>query len=340
MRSKPNRKSITIHDVAKAAGVSVSTVSRVLNDKDDVAFETYEKVQRIINEMNFASSLAARGMRSHHTKVIGMVISEVDSPYSFEVLRGVNRVIADTDYDLLIYTSGSATKFRSANQESRNVMLLNGGITDGVIVVTPSTGAFNPRTPLVIIDPYREEPETHTLYGTNYQGARDVVAYLVGLGHRRIAHIAGIMALISAVQRLNGYKDGLAASGITVDEDLIQVGDYTTVTAKECALRLLALPQPPTAIFAANDMSAMGVYQAAEQMGVRIPQDLSVVGFDNVRDAQFMEPSLTTIDQQIFNMGMRATRIMVNLLKGENPEKKQHVFPTQLVERNSCRALT
>ena len=337
MRRSP--KTITIQDVAKAAGVSVSTVSRVMNDKTDVALETIEKVQTIIHELGYASSLAARGMRSHRTKVIGLVISEVDSSYSFEILRGVNRVIAESDYHLLIYTSGAASKYRSENQESQYVMLLNGGITDGVIVVTPSTGSFNPHSPLVIIDPYQEEPETHTLYSTNYEGARDAIAYLVGLGHRRIAYITGAMALISAVQRLKGYKEGLAAAGSELDENLIQESDFTVQTAQECTMRLLTLPEPPTAIFAANDMSAMGVYQAAQQLGVRIPQDVSVIGFDNLRDSNYMEPRLTTIDQSIYDMGVLATRLMMDMLRGENPVKKHHVFQTRLVIRESCRAL-
>jgi len=334
-----NRKSIKIQDVAEVAGVSVSTVSRVLNNKDDVALETLEKVQGVIKKLGYASSLAARGMRSHHTNVIGLVMSEVDSSYSFEILRGVNRVIAESDYHLLIYTSGSASKFRSENQESQYVMLLNGGITDGVIVVTPSTGSFNPHSPLVIIDPYQEELETHTIYSTNYEGARDAIEYLVGLGHRRIAHITGAMALISAAQRLKGYKEGLAAAGIELDETLIQEGDFTVETAQKCTLRLLSLPEPPTAIFAANDMSATGVYQAAQQMGVRIPQDVSVIGFDNLRDSLYLDPPLTTIEQYIYDMGVLATRLMVNMLRGENPEKKQHVFQTRLVIRESCRPL-
>jgi LacI family transcriptional regulator len=337
MRRSP--KNITIQDVAKTAGVSVSTVSRVLNGKSDVALETIEKVQSVIENLGYASSLAARGMRSHRTNVIGVVISEVDSPYSLEILRGINRVIAESDYHLLIYTSGSASKFRTENQESQYVMLLNGGITDGVIVVTPSTGNFSPHSPLVIVDPHQNEPETHTLYATNYEGTHDAIEYLVSLGHRRIAHITGAMALISSVQRLKGYKDSMAAAGITLDESLIQEGDFTVHTAQECTLRLLSLPNPPTAIFAANDMSAMGVYQAAQQLGVRIPQDLSVVGFDNLRDSLYLDPPLTTIDQPVFDMGVLATRIMVNILKGENAEKKQHVFPTRLVIRCSCRAL-
>jgi LacI family transcriptional regulator, galactose operon repressor len=166
--------------------------------------------------------------------------------------------------------------------------------------------------------------------------------YLTGLGHRRIGHIAGEMKLVSANQRMQGYKDGLTAAGIPVDEGLIEVGDYTTETAVICARRLLSQPDRPTAIFAANDVSAIGVYQAAKELGLEIPRDLSVVGFDNLREATYLKPPLTTIDQSIEKMGAMATELIVKLVKGEslpiNPAEGGHLYkiPTQLVIRDSC----
>lgn len=339
MRQKPNRRSITIQDVAKTAGVSVSTVSRVLNDKDDVAFETFEKVQRVIDELKYASSLAARGMRSHRTHVIGLVMPDVASPYCIEIMAGVNRVISQSDYHLLIYTNGDFKKYNNENQESQFVMLINGSITDGAIVVTPQTTNFFTTAPLVIVDPNHEAPDSPAILSTNREGALDAMNYLIRLGHQRIGFITGQLHLLSAVHRLQGYKDGLAAAGIAVDEDLIQTGDFTTETAAFCTRKLLALNQPPTAIFASNDMSAMGVYQTAQLVGVCIPKDLSVIGFDNLREATFLKPPLTTIDQSIPEMGAIATELLIKLLKGETLEKKLHILTTTLVIRESCRPL-
>jgi len=150
------------------------------------------------------------------------------------------------------------------------------------------------------------------------------------------------MKLISANQRLQGYKDGLAAADIPLNEGLIEIGDYTTETAMICARKLLSLPDRPTAIFAANDVSAMGVYQAAKEFGLEIPKDLSVIGFDNLRDAACLNPPLTTIDQSIERMGTMATELIVKLVKGEslpiNPAEGGHLYkiPTQLVIRDSC----
>jgi LacI family transcriptional regulator len=337
MRS--SQKPVTIHDVAEAAGVSVSTVSRVLNDKDDVAPETYVRVQQIIDELGYVSSLAARGMRSRRTNVIGLIMPDVSSLYSITVMQGVNRAIAQMDYDLIIYTNGDVRKNASAAQESYYVSLLNGRVTDGVIVVTPAATSFSTVAPVVAIDPNNESPECPSIISTNRAGALQVMNYLTDLGHRRIGFITGRIELVSANRRLQGYKDGLAASGIPLDEDLIQIGDYTTETAIGCTHALLSLDDPPTAIFAANDMSAMGVYQAAEKLGVCIPDDLSVVGFDNLREAAFLNPGLTTVDQSVDEMGYIATEMIVKLVKGEPLESDTHKIPTKLVVRESCRAV-
>ncbi|MFC1997999.1 LacI family DNA-binding transcriptional regulator, partial [Chloroflexota bacterium] len=184
-----NRKSITIHDVAAAAGVSVSTVSRVLNDKDDVSAQTYERVQHVIRELGYASSLAARGMRSLTTNVIGLIMPDVAEPFSYSILQGVNRAIAQLDYDLIVYTNGDISKNTSADQESYYVSLLNGSITDGVIVVTPAATNFSTAAPVVAIDPNNESPECPAIISTNRKGALEAMQYLTGLGHRRIGFI-------------------------------------------------------------------------------------------------------------------------------------------------------
>ena len=285
-----NRRSITIHDVAKAAGVSVSTVSRVLNDKDDVALDTSEKVQGVIAALGYTSSLAARSMRSHSNKVIGLIMPDVASPYCVEVFRGLNEAIASSDYDLIIYTTGDVRKYHTADQERKFVNLLNGGITDGVIVVTPAATSFSTDAPVVTIDPNNESPDCPGIIAANREGALAAMNYLTGLGHKRIGFITGRLDLVSGCHRLEGYKDGLSAKGIPLDDELIQIGDYTTEVAVSCTQKLLALPAPPTAIFASNDMAALGVYQAAQEIGLRIPQDFSVIGFDNLPNPPIHSP--------------------------------------------------
>ncbi|MFN2297285.1 MAG: LacI family DNA-binding transcriptional regulator [Anaerolineales bacterium] len=337
-----NTKAVTIRDVAREAGVSVSTVSRVLNGKDDISEETVKKVLAVVQDLGYASSLAARGMRSRRTNVLGLIMPNVALHYSQEVLRGVSRAIAELETDLVIFTSGNMNSENIAQRERSSVALLNGGITDGAIMVTPTATQFTTHAPLVIIDPNSETPDYPSIIATNREGAMDAMRYLTGLSHRRIGHISGRMELASAKQRLQGYRDGLAEAGIPLREEWIQTGDYTADTAAACTRRLLALPEPPTAIFAANDMSAMGVYQVAGELGLRIPDDLSVIGFDNIYESAYLKPPLTTIDQFIEKMGVMATEMLATMVKGEtlpkNPAGDSPLYrhPTRLVIRDSC----
>jgi LacI family transcriptional regulator len=274
--------------------------------------------------------------------VIGLIMPNVALYYSQELLRGVNRAIFELRKELIIYTSGVVDREHVAQRERSKVALLNGSITDGVIVVTPMATQFTTHAPLVIIEPNNEAPDHPSIIATNREGALSAMNYLTGLGHRRIGHISGRTDLTGANLRLQGYKDGLTAAGIPINEDWIEVGDYTAETAVVCARKLLSLPHRPTAIFAANDLTAMVVYQVAEEFGLKIPTDLSVIGFDNVDEAAHLNPTLTTVDQFIEKMGNMAMEILVKLVEGEslpiNPagESIFYKIPTRLVIRDSC----
>ena len=165
----------------------------------------------------------------------------------------------------------------------------------------------------------------------------EAMNYLIGLGHKRIGFISGRAELESSNRRLKGYQDALEKAGIPSDETLIASGDYTTETGVVCARELLALDQPPTAIFASNDQSAMGVYQAAQEMGLRIPEDLSVIGFDNIMESKYM--GLTTVDQFISEMGFVATQMLIKLINGDLLDSQTYKMQTQLIIRNSCLAM-
>jgi LacI family transcriptional regulator len=332
-------KNVTIQDVAKAAGVSISTVSRVLNNKDDVAPETYQKVQCVIEALGYTSSLAARGMRSRRMNVVGLIMPDVEFPFALEVMKGVNRAIAELGYDLIVYTGGGIKRESTADRERRYISLLNGSVTDGVIVVTPATTAFSTASPVVVVDPNNKGPDCPAVIATNHTGALAVMEYLVGLGHRRIGFIGGRPELKSAVQRLQGYKDGLGEVGISLDPELIQAGDYSEEVGFTCAQRLLSLANPPTAIFAANDQSAIGSIKAIHQAGLRIPDDISVIGFDNIPEVAYTHPRLTTIDQSIKRMGYVATEMLISLIKGQPLENDLYKMSTRLIVRDSCCAV-
>lgn len=329
------KRTVTIQDVAKKARVSVSTVSRALNGKSDVARETQDRILAVIDSLGYTTNLAARSMRSHKKNLVGLIMPDVAYPFAVEVMKGVNRAIAESEFDLLVYTTGDVRKSGRASHEQKYVSLLTNSISDGVILVAPLAEEINVDAPIVSIDPLASNPNYPAVHATNYQGALDGMAYLLGLGHRRIGFITGRAELESANRRLKGYREALEQAGINVDEALIAAGDYTTATGYSGAQTLLALEHPPTAIFASNDQMAMGVYQLAEERGLRIPADLSVLGFDNITESKYM--GLTTVDQFISEMGYVATQMLIKLVNGLPLEEQTYQMQTRLVIRNSCR---
>lgn len=338
MRSK--QSVVTIQDVARAAGVSVSTISRVLNNKDDVAPETTEKVRRVMQELNYTASLAAKSMRSRTSKVIGLILPEVTEPFDLEIIRGAGTALRDSGYDMIIYTSGNPPPGRRASWEIEQLALLKGGLTDGCIVVTPSAPTFPDAERIVVIDPIGDGASVPSVVARNRVGALYVMEYLISLGHRRIGFIGGRPETLSATRRLTGYRDGLELAGIAFDPDLVQGGDYTREGGQAAARHLLTCPDRPTAIFAANDQSAFGVMDVAATLGLRIPHDLSLVGFDNIPEAAQATPKLTTVDQSLQELGRLATQLLLGILRGEMPEEQLVKVPTRLVIRDSCQALT
>jgi LacI family transcriptional regulator len=331
------KRAVTIQNVAKTAGVSVSTVSRVLNGKVDVASDTQDRILAVIKKLGYTSNLAARSMRSRKKNLIGLVVPDIGFPYSIEVMKGVNRAIAESNFDLLLYTTGDAQKNGTASHEQHYVSLLNNSITDGVIIVASAAAEFITDAPIVAVDPHIVNPNFASVQGMNYHGALDVMQYLIGLGHRRIGFIGGRPEIGSAGRRLKGYQDALVNAGIELDEELIAPGDFTQKTARKCTRQLLALHNPPTAIFASNDQSAIGVFEVAEELGIRIPADLSVVGFDNISEAKYL--GLTTVDQFLADMGYVAVQMLIKLINGEALELEIHKMQTKLVERTSCQKL-
>ena len=332
---------VTIHDVAQRAGVSISTVSRVLNNKDDVAEETFRHVQQVIDELGYSSSLAAYSMRSRKTNMVGLIVPDMEHSFMVQTIRGVSRRVKQFGYDLIVYTSGRdhADLSAMATWEQRQVALLNGSIADGTIVVTPFAQSFRTTHPLVAIDPHNNAADFPTVISTNRTGVMEAIDYLVKLGHKRIGFIGGRADLQSAGRRRQGYLDGLARAGIEPVPHLMLDGDFTVDAGYRCARILLKLPDRPSAIMAANDDTAVGALQAAADAGIAVPEELSIIGFDNVPAAAVAKPALTTVDQSIELMGYTATKLLMDMLQGREITEQLVKIPTKLVIRDSCAAV-
>ena len=324
----------TITDVATAAGVSVATVSKVVNQRYGVAAATIAHVLSVVEELGYESSLVARSLRNHKTNVIGILVADFE-PYSTEVLKGAARAVQGSGYELVAY-SGGGLATRKGSWEQRYLSRLGGTLIDGAIVVTPTIIEANSEVPVVAIDAHRGMSDSlHTIDADNLEGGRLAAEHLLGLGHRRIGFISGRQDLESAHQRERGVREALAARGLGLDEALIRCGQFESEPSAIAARELLTLPDRPTGIVAANDISAIATLDVAHSLGIRVPEDLSVIGFDNIPESAMTEPTLSTVRQPIQEMGRLGIEVLLALMRGDTPAQRHLSLPTTLVARQS-----
>ncbi|MEV4316234.1 LacI family DNA-binding transcriptional regulator [Actinocrispum sp. NPDC049592] len=329
---------VTIRDVAARAGVSVATVSKVINHRYGVAAETNARVLAVIEELGYEASLVAQSLRNHRTNVIGILVADIE-PFSTELLKGAADAIRETGYELVVYSAGGRTG-DNTGWERRYLSRLSGTLIDGAVLVTPTVVDVQYEAPIVAVDPHTGPSSLLTVDSDNLHGGRLATEHLLSLGHRRIAMLTGRADLQSAQLRERGYRQALSDAGVPVDEKLVRIGDYDPEIATAAARDLLSTEDRPTAVFGANDLSAIATIEVARELGLRVPEDLSVVGFDNVPESAFCTPPLTTVDQPIRRMGKRAVEDLIKLIRGEQPDTMHVTLETKLVVRQSARALS
>jgi LacI family transcriptional regulator len=331
---------VTIIDVAREAGVSYATVSRVINNKGSINPKTRERVMRAVTKLGYVVNQQARSLAGGRSQVVGLVVPGVDNAYIGEIIRGIDEELADESYDLMLYTT-----HRRKTRESTYVATLTQGLADGLLLVLPrAAGAYLDTLrrrgfPYVLIDHQGIDDAGPSVGATNRRGGYDATRYLIELGHRRIGFITGTLDLRCSTDRLDGYRAALAEYNIYADPALIREGDFLQPSGYAGARELLALPEPPTAIFASNDVSAFGVMEAARDCGLRIPEDISIVGFDDIPQASHVNPTLTTVRQPLEQMGHLATRMLLETIRDRARPPERIELPTELIIRGSCWAL-
>jgi LacI family transcriptional regulator len=326
----------TIFDVARVSGVSYSTVSRVVNGHANVKAETRARVQAAMTELGYVAHVMARALASGRTQTIGLLARGIDNPFFTAVIKGVDQEVSQADYDLLLCTTHSRNE-----QEGEYVARLSHGMVDGLLIVVPTalpdyvSLLRASHYPFVLIDHDSDAPGCTMVNAANRAGTREGIDYLISLGHRRIGFITGRPDVGAAIQRLEGYRDSLRAAGLREEEALVVSGDFMEDRGYAAALELLALRHPPTAIFASSDTAAFGVLSAARDAGLRVPGDLSVLGFDDIVEAAWFGAGLSTVRQPLREMGRVAVQRLIALLADPTRPPERVVMATELVVRHT-----
>ncbi|KRE89892.1 LacI family DNA-binding transcriptional regulator [Arthrobacter sp. Soil764] len=334
MVSKQDTRRATISEIAREAGVSVPTVSKVLNGHAHVAAETRARVEEIIARRDYARRPAKRRQKAG---LVDLVFPGLGSEWALEIIEGVERVAQDAGYGTVVSSlnlDGSRIRPWLANLAERK--------SDGLLMAVYQLDAKQIQRvkslgiPVVLIDPVGQPgPDLMTVGAANWEGGYSATDHLLQLGHKRIAMIGGREDLQCSSAREDGYISALRRAGIALDPALMVPGDFSIEAGEAATRKLLELPDRPTAIFTGNDDQALGAYRAARSAGLRIPEDLSVIGFDDIPAAEWIEPGLTTIRQPVVQMAETAMRALLRHLDGDEELPQRIELGTELVVRGS-----
>ncbi len=338
MASHPD-KPVTIFDVATEAGVSFSTVSRVISDDPRIRTLTKQKVREVMNRLGYVANYHARRLAGAGSSIVGVMVPDFGggNAYLGQILQGIDAELNLAGYDMALYTA-----HRQENKETGYVSQVMGGLADGLLMILPLylesylPALVKRRFPFALIDRQSRDGSFPSVASSNWQGAFLATDYLIRLGHRRIGFIGGWRDMDSAAQRMEGHRAAFSAHHLAFAPDLFFEGTYQQMDGFNGANRLLSLDPPPTAIFAANDMMAFGAIDAVHSRGLRVPEDVSVLGFDDIPHSRFVLPALTTVRQPLEQMGRVGTQFLLELMKDPAAPYRNIELPTELVIRDSC----
>jgi len=326
-----------MRDVAERAGVSVATVSHVINQTRPVSDELRRRVLAAMDELGYHPNALARSLRQKRTSTLGLIIPDTNNPYFAEVARGVEQVAFERDFTVILCHSDY-----NPERELQYVDVLYAKRAAGVIWIpaTENCEAAERLTgygvPLIVLDRRTPEVQCPSVLADNFRGGYAATEHLITLGHRRIGCIARPVGLSHSQDRILGYQSALRDYGLPLDEALIAKGGFRLENGRQAAFYLFDLNPPPTALFAYNDIMAIGALRAAHERGLRVPQDFSIVGFDDIPQAAFTCPALTTVSQPKLDMGRRGAELLFDLIEGKRPPTETDVpLEVRLVVRES-----
>lgn len=333
--------SVSITEIAKMAGVSIATVSRCINDPERVREKTREKIQKVIKETGFSVNTLAQNFRRGKTNMIMVVLPSIGDPFFTDVMKGLSSAAKENGYSLII----NENQFASMSVDEIGAMMVSRQV-DGIILLASMSpfgnevisGQSNRRLPVVvgceaITQALEDLPSVHI---DNIAAAKEATQYLISLGHRKIAFMAGEETSLLTKDRERGYLSAMHDAGIAIEDGWVTNGKLTVSGAREATVKIISLDHRPTAIFCANDEMAIGTLHELKAAGLKIPQDISVMGFDNTRYAEVMDPPLTTIDQPAEEIGKRTLHRMIKAIEHDiEGNTKPEIIPHKLIIRNS-----
>lgn len=335
---------VTIKDIARELGISPSTVSRALKDHPDISIATKKAVNELADKLNYQPNIVALNLRQKKTNTIGVIIPEIVHFFFSTVISGIEDVAYQGGYNVILAQSNE-----SYQREMTDMKALFNSRVDGMLLsLSRETTNYDhiesiisKGVPIVFYDRMYKNPNTSNVIVDDYLGAKEAVSHLIDQGCKRIAHLEGTSKLLISEDRLRGYQDALKENNIEFNKDLIiDCPDGNFEEGKKMTKKLLEMSKPPDAIFANNDPLAMGAMMAIKESGLKIPDDIAIVGFSNWFFGELMEPSLTTVDQPGFEMGQEAARLLIKQiemkekdLEDYKPETK--ILKTRLIIRNS-----
>jgi LacI family transcriptional regulator len=335
---------VTIRELARQAGVSVGTVSRALNGYTDVRPETRERIMRLARELDYTPAAAARSLVTRRSHVIGVFLEtgeghpDLQHPFFHEVLAGLKQRVGAEGFDLLLFASERPGNGYGPHSYLKRARHHN---VDGCVLMGLDPEASEVRRlvraglPCVGVDVVLDGPRAEAVTSENEAGAAVAVRHLHELGHRRIATVTGMLESRPGMDRLRGYRSAIQELGLAYRDDLVVYGDFYAESGRAAAARLLALDEPPTAVFAASDLMAIGAVRAVAEAGLRVPEDLSIVGFDDIQLASHVNPPLTTLRQDKPGLGAAAGDALVALIAGDPDRPPLRMLPVELVVRGS-----
>ncbi|KIL48671.1 LacI family DNA-binding transcriptional regulator [Jeotgalibacillus campisalis] len=330
----------TIKDIAKKAGVSITTVSRALNGYSDVNEDTRKKIVETAKLLNYSPNTIARSLVMKKSKTIGLLVSgfireNAKDNFTIEVMTGVNDYASQTAYDIVLFTTNSSKQREKTYTQLCKERKVDGVIIQGIRTDDPYLDeVIEGEIPCVLVDIPKIGKHAGYVSTDNYAGAWEVGEYLAGLGHTSIGMVNGHEFAFVSQERLKGFKDSLIQKDIKLSDDRISNGDFTEESGGRAALQLLEDNPSTTAIFCASDLMAIGAMTALKSRGYRIPEDISIVGYDNILLSRYVQPGLTTISQDTYGLGYEAAKLLIDMLDHEGEPRKTIVLH-ELMERDS-----